>query len=142
MGLWSTADVASPENPAYELLYIGEDLSDKMYDSRQSGSVGLSCNLIEIVAHSRQSSNLLYVFIGDVGFDRCVQGSFMDELRNGHPGAIGAIYKGIMVEVVKTDLDLILATFVLRHGRSAAFLLIEIYLLRHWQVYKGNGGKE
>ena len=142
MGLRSTADVASPENPADELLDIGEDLSDKMYDRRKSGSVGLSCNLIEVIAHSRQSSNLLYVFIGDVGFDRCVQGSFMNELRDGHPGTIGAIYKGVMVEVVKTDLYGVLATFILRHGRSAAFLLIEVYLLRHWQGYKRNGGKE
>lgn len=142
MGLWSTADVASPENPADELLYIGEDPSDKMYDRRQSGSVGLSCNLIEIVAHSRQSSNLLYVFIGDVGFDRGVQSRLVNEFRDGHPGAIGAIYKGVMVEVVKTHLYGVLATFILRHGRSAAFLLIEINLLRHWQVYKGNGGKE
>lgn len=97
MGQWSTPDVTPTENPADELLYVGENLSDKMYDRRQPGSVGLSRNLIEVVAHSCQSSDLFYVFIGDVGFDGCVQGCFVNELRDGHSGTIGAIYKSVMV---------------------------------------------
>lgn len=142
MGQWSTGYIASPENTADELLQIGEDLSDKMYDRRQSGSVCLSCNLIEIVSHSCQPSDLLYVFIGDMGFDRCVKGGFMNELRYGHPGIIGAIYKCVMVEVVKTGLYGVLASFILRHGRSAAFLLVEINFLCHWQVsIRGTEGR-
>lgn len=143
MGQWSTADVTTPENPADKLLNVGENLSDKMYDRRQPGSVGLSRNLIEIVAHSRQPSDLFYVFIGDVGFDGGVKSGFMNELRDGHSSTIGAIYKGVMVKVVKTGLNGVLASFILRHWRPAAFLLVEIYFLCHWQAYmRGTKGKE